>query len=188
MVDDFKLEKLKKLQEQGINPYPYSFKQKAHAEEIKKNYDKLEGKDTSVAGRALSIRHMGQLYFIDLLDQSGKIQVLAAANVTEKKSFDLLESIDSGDMLGIEGKVNKTKRGEISIEAKTISMLGKSLRQLPEKFHGLNDTEIRYRKRYLDLVANPESMDSRRSNDFFSVTFAAASTCILPLWSSRSMK
>ena len=96
MVDDFKLEKLKKLQEQGINPYPYSFKQKAHAEEIKKNYDKLEGKDTSVAGRALSIRHMGQLYFIDLLDQSGKIQVLAAANVTEKKSFDLLESIDSG--------------------------------------------------------------------------------------------
>jgi lysyl-tRNA synthetase class 2 len=156
MVDDFKLEKLKKLQEQGINPYPYSFKQKAHAEEIKKNYDKLEGKDTSVAGRALSIRHMGQLYFIDLLDQSGKIQVLAAANVTEKKSFDLLESIDSGDMLGIEGKVNKTKRGEISIEAKTISMLGKSLRQLPEKFHGLNDTEIRYRKRYLDLVANPE--------------------------------
>ncbi|MCL4371895.1 lysine--tRNA ligase [Candidatus Marsarchaeota archaeon] len=156
MADDFKLEKLKKLQEHGINPYPYSFKQKAHAEEIKKDYAKWEGKNTSVAGRAVSIRHMGQLYFIDLLDQSGKIQILAAANITEKESFELLELIDSGDMLGVEGMVSKTKKGEISIEAKTVSMLGKSLRQLPEKFHGLSDTELRYRKRYLDLIANPE--------------------------------
>jgi lysyl-tRNA synthetase class 2 len=156
MVDDFKLEKLKKLQKIGINPYPYSFKQKAHAGEIKKDYSNWEGKETSVAGRALSIRHMGQLYFIDLLDQSDKIQVLAASNITDKESFELLELIDSGDIIGIEGRINKTKRGEISVEAKKISVLGKSLRQLPEKFHGLNDTEIRYRKRYLDLVANPE--------------------------------
>ncbi len=156
MVDDFKLEKLKRLRDIGINAYPYTFKQEMHAYDIRSNYEKLEGKSASVAGRAISIRRMGQLYFIDLLDESGKIQILAASNITEKDSMELLDMVDSGDILGINGTIGKTKRGEISIEAKTITMLGKSLRQLPEKFHGLNDTELRYRKRYLDLIANPE--------------------------------
>ncbi|MCL5680405.1 MAG: lysine--tRNA ligase [Candidatus Marsarchaeota archaeon] len=156
MVDSFKLDKMKKLLEKGINPYPYSFKQSAHAEEIKANYEKMEGTSVSVAGRAVSMRRMGQLYFIDILDESGKIQMLAAANITEKASFELLDEIDAGDILGIEGTVSKTKRGEISVEAKGITVLAKSLRQLPEKFHGLNDTELRYRKRYLDLIANTE--------------------------------
>ncbi|MCL5101926.1 MAG: OB-fold nucleic acid binding domain-containing protein [Candidatus Marsarchaeota archaeon] len=117
MVDDFKLDKLKKLKEKGMDAYPYSFKQSAHAAEIKSGYEKHEGKKVSIAGRALSIRHMGQLYFIDLLDETDKIQVLAATNLTKKESMELLELVDSGDFLGVSGKVSKTKRGEISVEA-----------------------------------------------------------------------
>ena len=156
MVDNFKLEKLRKLREMGIDPYPYSFKRTRSNAEIKDKYASLEGKREAIAGRVVGLRHMGKLYFLDVLDQSGKLQVIASANSTESTSMDLLDLIDMGDIVGVEGSIGKSKRGEISIEAKRITMLGKSLRQIPEKFHGLNDTELRYRKRYLDLIANPE--------------------------------
>ncbi len=159
MVDEFKLDKLKKIIGKGINPYPYSFDAKLHAAEIKAGYEELQGKSASIAGRIIGIRHMGQLYFIDVLDQTDKIQVLAAPNFSDKESLELLDMVDTGDIIGAVGIINKTKRGEISIEANSITMLGKSLRQMPEKFHGLNDTELRYRKRYLDLIANQEVRD-----------------------------
>jgi len=156
MIDRFKQEKLRKMLETGINPYPYSFRQEMHAEEIKNGFESLKGSKTSIAGRAMSIRHMGQLYFIDLLDSSGKIQVLLSPQMTDAESMKLLDLIDMGDILGIHGTINKSKRGEISIEAHEVTVLSKSLSPMPEKFHGLSDTEVRYRKRYLDLTANPE--------------------------------
>ena len=156
MIDRFKQEKLKKMLDNGIDPYPYSFKQEMHAGDIKKDYETLKGRKTSIAGRAMSIRHMGQLYFIDVLDASDKIQVLVSPQMTSAKSIGLLDLIDMGDILGIYGTINKSKRGEISIEAQEITVLSKSLSPMPEKFHGLSDTEMRYRQRHLDLTANPE--------------------------------
>ncbi|MCL4451062.1 MAG: lysine--tRNA ligase [Candidatus Thermoplasmatota archaeon] len=157
MIDRFKQEKLKKMLDNGIDPYPYSFKQELHALDIKKDYETLKGTKTSIAGRAMSIRHMGQLYFIDILDASDKIQVLVSPQMTSAKSIALLDLIDMGDILGIRGIINKSKRGEISIEADEITVLSKSLSPMPEKFHGLSDTETRYRQRHLDLTANPET-------------------------------
>lgn len=159
MVDDYRVEKLSKLTGLGVNSYPYSFNQKNHSVEITSNFQKFEGKEVSVAGRIIRMRTVGKLIFIDLLDQEGKIQVLAAEKLTiqdtDEKSIKLLEFIDSGDIVGVEGKVMKTKRGETSIEAKTIELLSKSLSGLPEKFHGLTDVELRYRKRHLDMISNP---------------------------------
>ncbi len=156
MVDDFKMDKLKKLRAAKIDPYPYTFNQTHHAEEIIAHYSSLENKTVSVAGRIRGMRRMGQLYFLDLLDSSGKIQILVRSDVASKKTMDLMGMIDSGDILGVDGKVTKSARGEISVDALEITMLAKSLRSLPEKFHGLSDTEVRYRKRYLDLMVNPE--------------------------------
>ncbi|MCL5011792.1 MAG: OB-fold nucleic acid binding domain-containing protein, partial [Candidatus Marsarchaeota archaeon] len=159
MVDGYRVEKLSKLTGLGINPYPYSFSQKNHSVEITSNFQRFEGKEVSVAGRIIRMRTVGKLTFIDLLDQEGKIQVLAAEKLTiqdtDEKSVKLLEFIDSGDIVGVEGRVMKTKRGEISVEAKSIELLSKSLSGLPEKFHGLTDVELRYRKRHLDLISNP---------------------------------
>ncbi|MGA3020906.1 MAG: lysine--tRNA ligase [Candidatus Micrarchaeales archaeon] len=157
MSDNIKVEKLKKLRSAGINPYPYSYNQTHHAEDIKSNFFALEGKEVSVAGRILNMREMGKLYFIDLLDGSGKIQIMVKSDTASKATFELLKLIDSGDIIGVEGKVMKTAHGEISVELKELSLLGKSLRFLPEKFHGLTDIELRYRKRYLDLIMNPDA-------------------------------
>lgn len=156
MVDDFKIDKLRKLKAAKVDPYPYTFNQTHHAEEIIARYSALDGKVVGVAGRIRSMRHMGKLFFLDLLDGSGKIQILVRGDAASKKTMDLMEMVDAGDLVGIEGKVTKSARGEISVDAVDITMLGKSLRSLPEKFHGLSDTEVRYRKRYLDLMVNPE--------------------------------
>ncbi len=155
MVDQFKFDKLRKLREAGINPYPYTYDQTHHAEEIIAKYNSLEGKSVKVAGRIRSMRHMGKLFFLDLLDETGKIQILVRGDAASGKSIALMDMVDTGDILGISGKVTKSARGEISIDAHEITMLAKSLLTLPEKFHGLSDTEIRYRKRYLDLIMNP---------------------------------
>ncbi len=155
-MDEFRLEKVKKLKALGINPYPYSYVQKEHAAEIVSDFKSFEGKSVSVAGRIIRARELGKLYFLDLIDGSGKIQILARADVTSKESMDILGLLDAGDIIGVSGKVIRTKRGETSVEAEKITMLAKSLMTLPEKFHGLSDIELRYRKRYLDLVMNPE--------------------------------
>ncbi|MDE1822716.1 MAG: lysine--tRNA ligase [Candidatus Micrarchaeota archaeon] len=157
MADETKLEKLKRLRELGIDPYPYSYGQLQHAGDITDNFEKFEGKQASVAGRVMRFRGMGKLFFFDILDGSGKIQVLARSGTAPDKAIDVLKLTDIGDILGIKGKVIKSERGEKSIEASEITMLSKSLRFLPEKFHGLSDTEVRYRKRYLDLIMNPDA-------------------------------
>ncbi|MGC8479774.1 MAG: lysine--tRNA ligase [Candidatus Micrarchaeia archaeon] len=156
MVDGFKVEKLKKLLEINVNPYPYSYKKENDSAYIINNFEKLEGKNTSVAGRIVGIRKMGGIYFIDLLDSKGKIQIVVKKDSINEKYLKIIELSDVADILGITGKVTKTSRGEISIEAVEIEMLAKSLRTLPEKFHGLKDTEQRYRKRHLDLIGNPK--------------------------------
>ncbi|MEM4336879.1 MAG: lysine--tRNA ligase [Candidatus Woesearchaeota archaeon] len=155
-----KLEEIKKLK---INPYPYRFDKKDNCADIIKKYSKLKaGEHTKekavIAGRLISIRRMGKLTFAHLQDQSGKIQILFKEE-NGKDIYELLKLIDAGDILGIEGIVFATKTGEVTIEVKNMSLLCKSLRPLPEKWHGLKDPEIRYRKRYLDLVTTPGVRD-----------------------------
>ena len=156
MAEQFKADKLAKLQALGIDPYPYKFDQRNHAAEITSAFEEFNSKAVSAAGRVVGMRHMGKLYFVDLLDQTGKIQVLVSAANLDETSLKIVDLLDTGDVIGVHGTVTKTKRGEISIDASEVAMLSKSLKSMPEKFHGLNDVEIRYRKRYLDLIANPE--------------------------------
>ncbi|MCD6434170.1 MAG: lysine--tRNA ligase [Candidatus Diapherotrites archaeon] len=154
-----RLEKLKEARRKGIEPYPYSYNRKAKAAELHRKFDSLKAGEetehiTSIAGRIMGIRDMGKLVFIDIMDETAKIQVVARSDVC--KNFSDLELFDLGDFAGVEGKIIKTKRNELSILATEITLLCKSIRPLPEKWHGLKDVELRYRKRYLDLIMNPE--------------------------------
>jgi len=156
-----RIKKIEELRKKGIEPYPYSFDRNAYSIEVKKKYEKLKqnelGKEIlKVAGRVVARRQLGNIAFCHILDDKGKLQI-----VFEKKhSKDALDFfntyIDVGDFIGIEGVAYRTKRGEISVMAKKIMLLSKSILPLPEKWHGLKDVEERYRKRYLDLIANPE--------------------------------
>ncbi|MCX8162939.1 MAG: lysine--tRNA ligase [Candidatus Micrarchaeota archaeon] len=154
--DENRLEKLKKLQEMGINPYPYFFRRDSYSEDILKNYSFYEGKKVAVAGRIIQFRDFGNLIFFHILDQKGKIQIMLRSDYAQKKALELSKFLDIGDIVGIRGEVLKTKKGEITINALELELLSKSLRFLPDKFKGLSNTELRYRKRYLDLIANPE--------------------------------
>ncbi|MDE1850699.1 MAG: lysine--tRNA ligase [Candidatus Micrarchaeota archaeon] len=156
-MDKIKLEKMNALRALKIDPYPYSYDQTHHAQQIKDDFEKLEGKGASVAGRVTGMRAMGKLYFIDLLDGSGKIQLIVKSDDVDAKSSKVLSHLDIGDIVGAKGRIGKSKRGEVSIEVTVIEMLAKSLLFLPEKFHGLTDVEIRYRKKYLDLIMNHEN-------------------------------
>ncbi len=157
-------EKLKNLIETGINPYPNDFKPKDKAKYIKEKYssftvEELEKRDFlfSLAGRLMSKREMGKLIFAHLQDESDRIQVLFAKPNLPEEAFNLVKKIlDVGDIIGIIGRVIKTKTGEVTILAHEVKLLTKCLRPLPEKFHGLKDVEIRYRMRYLDLIMNPQ--------------------------------
>ncbi len=157
MAEPSRLEKLKKISSLGINAYPYSFDQTHHSEEIVAKYESLEGKEVSVAGRIMRMRKMGKLRFMDLVDGLGKIQIMVKEDTAPKDTIQLLDLIDIGDILGVKGKVVKTQKGEVSVELTNVVILSKSLRTMPEKFHGLKDVDIRYRKRYLDLISNPDS-------------------------------
>ncbi|MBN2458955.1 lysine--tRNA ligase [Candidatus Woesearchaeota archaeon] len=156
-------EKLENLRKQGINPYAYRFDKNAMAAEIKKVYASLkeEEKDSmrnavKVAGRLMSVRIMGKAAFAHLQDDSGQVQLYFKQDELGAKPYELFKSLDIGDIIGAEGSVFKTKRGEITIEVKKFELLTKSIRPLPEKFHGLKDTETRYRQRYVDLIVNPD--------------------------------
>ena len=157
--------KLELLKKAGINPYPYSFKTTAEAKYLQEKYSKLKNeektKDTfKVAGRIIIIRDIGKIIFIDLQDSSRKIQIVLQENETPKDKIDFIKKfIDIGDYIGITGTIFRTKRGEISILVKDLQLLSKSIKPLPEKWHGLKDKEERYRKRYLDLIINPEVKD-----------------------------
>ena len=150
-------EKLRELQSQGKDPFEITKYNRTHlSNEVKENYDELEGKDVAVAGRIMAKRIMGKASFCTIQDASGRIQSYVSINDLGEESYSLFKTYDIGDIIGIKGFVFKTRTEEISVHAKEVVLLTKSLRPLPEKFHGLKDTELRYRQRYLDLIVNPE--------------------------------
>ena len=150
-------DKLAKLQEEGKDPFAVTtYDTTHHAEEIKQNFDSLENKDVAIAGRIMSWRDMGKANFLDISDSTGRIQIYMKIDDVGEQAFADTKKWDIGDIIGVKGFVFRTRRGEISVHAKEIKLLSKSLRPLPEKFHGLKDTELRYRQRYLDLIVNPE--------------------------------
>ena len=150
-------EKLRALQEEGRDPFQQTrFLVSRHAQEIKDNFDALEGREVSVAGRLMSKRGRGKVSFCDLQDKSGRIQIYARKDEMDAEDYDRFKKYDIGDIVGVRGEVFRTQRGEMSVRAKEITLLSKSLLPLPEKFHGLTDKETRYRQRYVDLIMNPE--------------------------------
>ncbi len=150
-------EKLKELQEAGKDPYEITkFNRTNTAGEIKANYEKFEEKDVTVAGRIIAKRIMGKASFCTIQDSDEKIQSYVSINDLGEESYKAFKTWDIGDIIGITGFVFKTRTGEISVHAKSVTLLSKSLRPLPEKFHGLKDVDLRYRQRYVDLIMNPE--------------------------------
>ena len=150
-------EKLEELQEKGENPFDVTKYDRTHnSKQVIDNYDELEGKDVSVAGRIMAKRIMGKASFCHIQDMQGKLQSYVSLNDLGEEKYKEFKTYDIGDIVGIKGFVFKTKTGEISVHAKEIKLLSKSLRPLPEKFHGLKDTDLRYRQRYTDLIVNPE--------------------------------
>ncbi|MDR1026298.1 MAG: lysine--tRNA ligase, partial [Lactobacillus sp.] len=157
-----RLNKLNKLIETGYNPYPYRFEPNAYAADLQEKYKDLEaGVDTEdkviIAGRAMAVRNSGM--FIDLKDSTGKIQAFCHKSHLDEENLERLKSLDIGDIVGIEGFVRRTPRGELSIAAEKFDIISKSLQTLPEKFHGLTDVEDRYRQRYVDFIMNDDSRE-----------------------------
>lgn len=160
-------EKLAQLKEKGIDPFGKKYPRTHLAEEIRAEYDHLDKEQleekavhVSIAGRLIRKRVQGKASFAHLQDMSGKIQIYVRLNDVGKEQYELFRQIDLGDFLGVSGVVFKTNRGEISIHVQEMLFLSKSLRPLPEKYHGLKDIEQRYRRRYLDLIMNPEVKDT----------------------------
>lgn len=150
-------EKLEELKKQGKNPFEIRKYNRTHtSKDVKDNYAELEGKDVSVAGRIMAKRIMGKASFCHIQDMQGRIQSYVSINDLGEEAYNEFKTYDIGDIIGITGFVFKTRTEEISIHAKKVVLLTKSLRPLPEKFHGLKDTELRYRQRYVDLIINPE--------------------------------
>ena len=150
-------EKLNELIENGKNPFEITkFNRTNTAGEIKSNYEKFEQKDVTVAGRIIAKRIMGKASFCTIQDCDEKIQSYVSINDLGEESYKAFKTFDIGDIIGITGFVFKTRTEEISVHAKEITLLSKSLRPLPEKFHGLKDMDLRYRQRYVDLIMNPE--------------------------------
>ncbi len=160
--DSDKLKKLENLRANGYEPYGPKFETSHNSIDIRKNFDKLEGKEASIAGRVIGKRSHGKLVFLDLADESGNIQIYILDKELDDSSKFILENLDTGDIIGVNGSVVKTKTGEISVQASKITMLSKSLLPLPSKWYGLEDTEKRYRKRYLDFIINTESREKIR--------------------------
>ena len=154
-------EKLAELQQNGKDPFVITkYDQTHHSQEIKDNFDELEGKQVSIAGRMMSKRVMGKASFCNVQDLKGNIQSYVARDSVGEANYKEFKKLDVGDVIGIEGEVFKTKTGEISIHASHVTLLSKSLQILPEKFHGLTNTDTRYRQRYVDLIMNPEVKDT----------------------------
>ena len=151
-------EKLKALQDEGKDPFVITkYDQTHHSADIKDNFDELEGKTVRVAGRMMSKRVMGKASFCNIQDLKGNIQSYVARDSIGEEEYKGFKKLDIGDIIGIEGEVFRTKTGEISIHATAVTLLSKSLQILPEKFHGLTNTDMRYRQRYIDLIMNQES-------------------------------
>lgn len=160
-----RIQKLADLADKGVNAYPYKFEKTASAKELQEKYSHLEaGQETedvySVAGRVMAIRNTGM--FIDLQDDSGKIQIFSHKENVSEEQIKILKLIDIGDMVGFTGTIRRTPRGELSIKTTQLQLLSKALLPLPEKHHGLTDVEIRYRQRYVDLIVNEDVRDTFR--------------------------
>ena len=154
-------EKLAALQEEGKDPFKItSYHVTHHSSEIKEQFDSLEGKEVSVAGRMMSKRVMGKASFCHVQDLPGMIQAYVARDSVGEEEYKAFKKLDIGDLIGVKGTVFRTKTGEISIHAEEVTLLSKSLQILPEKFHGLTNTDLRYRQRYVDLIMNPEVKDT----------------------------
>lgn len=154
-------EKLADLQSNGKNPFEITrYDVTCHTADIKEHYDEMEGKQVSLAGRVMQKRVMGKASFCNILDQSGDIQSYVARDSIGEDAYKDFKKLDIGDIVGLEGEVFKTKTGEISVHASSIKLLSKSLQILPEKYHGLTNTDMRYRQRYVDLIMNPEVRDT----------------------------
>ena len=154
-------EKLAELQQNGKDPFVITkYDQTHHSQEIKDHFDELEGKQVSIAGRMMSKRVMGKASFCNVQDLKGNIQSYVARDSVGEENYKEFKKLDVGDVIGIVGEVFRTKTGEISIHASHVTLLSKSLQILPEKFHGLTNTDIRYRQRYVDLIMNPEVKDT----------------------------
>ncbi len=154
-------EKLEELCKNGKNPFEITKFNRTHtSKNVKDNYDALEGQDVTVAGRIMAKRIMGKASFCTIQDSEGKIQSYVSTNDLGEENYKEFKTYDIGDIIGITGFVFKTKTEEISVHAKEITLLSKSLRPLPEKFHGLKDMDLRYRQRYIDLIVNPEVKDT----------------------------
>lgn len=154
-----RIQKLADLADKGVNPYPYSFSKDANAADLQEKYkDLAAGEETedvySVAGRVMAIRNTGM--FIDLMDDSGKIQIFSHKENLSEDQMKILKLIDIGDIVGFTGTIRRTPRGELSIKSTSLKLLSKSLLPLPEKFHGLTDVETRYRQRYVDMIVNED--------------------------------
>lgn len=157
---EIRLQKLKELREKGINPFEYKFERTHTADEVKKRFDELQNKNVLVSGRVISERLHGKASFITIRDFSGTIQIYLNINNLGEDLYNFFKKyIDPGDFIGVSGSVFKTHTGEITINANNLTLLTKSLLPLPEKYHGIKDIEVRYRKRYLDLIANPQNID-----------------------------
>ena len=148
-------EKLEKLKGMGVNPYPYSFKRTAYSTEIKENYEEFEDKKVKVCGRIKTRRLHGKAGFVHIEDDKGEIQIYFKYDTLREK-YSIVKLLDLGDFIGVEGKVFRTKTGEITVWAEEITLLSKALHPPPEKWHGIKDVETRYRQRYLDLMSNKE--------------------------------
>lgn len=159
--EGFRRDKLKALQEAGKDPFEIvKYDVTHHSVDVINNFEELEGKEVAVAGRLMNKRVMGKASFINIQDRDGRLQSYVSKNDVGEESYLAFKKFDIGDIVGIKGIVFKTQKGEISVRASEIVLLSKSLKVLPEKFHGLNDQEMRYRQRYLDLIVNPEVKDT----------------------------
>ena len=154
-------DKLTALCDEGKDPFHITkFPRTAYSQDIKDNFDTLENQKTAIAGRIMAKRGMGKAIFADLMDGKGRIQIYVRLNDVGEEAFQAFRKVDIGDIVGVEGFVFKTKMGEVSVHCEKLQLLAKSLRPLPEKFHGLTDKETRYRQRYVDLIVNPDVKDT----------------------------
>ncbi|MBQ9931488.1 MAG: lysine--tRNA ligase, partial [Firmicutes bacterium] len=156
-------EKLAKLQEMGRDPYLHeTWAVDSDSKQIKDNFEEMEGKHVVIAGRMMAKRNMGKASFIDIQDKSGRIQGYVRQDAITPEEYQIFVTYDLGDIVGVEGEVFKTRHGEISVKVEKIVLLSKCLQPLPEKYHGLKDQDQRYRQRYVDLIVNPEVVETFR--------------------------
>jgi len=162
-ANEFNVERIKKLNEllsRGINPYPYTFEPNTTSNYITKNFDKIDSEERFIlSGRIMLLRRMGKVTFLNLRDQNGNIQVYISKNDLGEDAYGVIKLLDVGDIIGVEGFAFKTKTEEITIKALNVTVLSKSIRPLPEKYHGIQDMDLRQRHRSLDMIMNEDVRD-----------------------------